>query len=74
MDEIGPWNDYELIDDREKKICGVRRKDDPNAKVVTPNYICSLQNPVLPNEGLWGTHGAVIITEDGEVYPNKQAT
>ena len=44
---FGPWEDYELIDDRENGLCGVKRKSDPNAKLITPNYVCSLENPVI---------------------------
>ena len=39
----GPWNDYELVDSSEPGAAvGVRRKDDPHAKLITPDYVASL--------------------------------
>jgi hypothetical protein len=60
-DDYGPWNDYEVVDSAEPgAIVGVRRKGDPDGKVFTPQDQMKLQNPLIKNEGVWGTKGAVI--------------
>ena len=49
--DAGPWNDYDLVDGYEKgAVVGVRRKDQPDGPVFTPNDLERLPNPKLSAE------------------------
>lgn len=74
--DIGPWNQYELVDSAEPGAqVGVRRKDDPHGRLITPKYVASLENPTVmmhnKGSGILKSNGAVIIGDDGSIKPNK---
>lgn len=48
-DDVGPWNDFELVDGVNKNdVVGVRRKNDPNGKIFTVDDFERLPNYLLP--------------------------
>ena len=51
-DDIGPWNDFELVDGVNKNdVVGVRRKSDgPNGKLFTIDDFERMPNYMLPEE------------------------
>jgi hypothetical protein len=58
-------------------VVGIRRIDEDgnpmDDKIYTPSDINALENPCVIGEGVMGTKGAVIITENGEIKPNYLA-
>ena len=62
FDDVGPWQDYEIIDslDPNAKV-GIRRKDEINGKIFGPKEWAMLENPIIDGLGAQGTKGAVII-------------
>lgn len=51
LDDDGPWNKYELIDGHEQgAVVGVRRKDQPDGPILTPQGLERLPNPRLSPE------------------------
>ena len=57
VDDVGPWNDFEVVDGSKKDdVVGVRLKaDGPNGKIFTPKDFEKLNNhliPYTPPEGL----------------------
>lgn len=60
-DDLGPWNDYSAEDGGTLDTIGVRRIDDPNAKLFGPREMLKLENPLVTGKGTWGTNGAVIL-------------
>ena len=48
-DDVGPWNDFELVDGVNKNdVVGVRRKNDPNGKIFSVDDFERLPNYLLP--------------------------
>ena len=41
VDDVGPWNDYEVVDgSKPGDVVGVRKiSDGPNGEVFTPNHL-----------------------------------
>lgn len=50
-DNIGPWNDFEIVDGHQKgDVVGIRKKSDgPNGPVFTPKDLEMLPNYMLSN-------------------------
>ena len=82
LDDAGPWHQYELIDSNEPgAVVGVRRKDDPEGKIFTPQDLLTLPNPLLVNgAGIDGTYGALVQksigssknSDDGQIQSDHQ--
>lgn len=72
-DDFGPWNDYEFIDGSTPEEIGVRRKDDPFAKLFGPKDMMKLENPHVKGSGVMGTKGAVMFDQNGKVIANMNA-
>ena len=72
--DIGPWNDFEIVNSvgDPDYVCGVRHRDDPEDKVFTPIDCLELPNPWVDGPGLMGSHGAVILQQDGSYLPNRE--
>ena len=52
---------FELVDSSDPDaIVGIKRKDDPQGKVFTPNDLALLENPLVIGPGVSGTKGAMI--------------
>ena len=49
MDNLGPWNDFEVVDGYKKgDIVGIRRKSDgPSGKIFTPADLERLPNRLI---------------------------
>ena len=74
-DEIGPWSEFEVVDSQEEgAVVGVRRKNCPDKRIFTPDYVLQFENPSVRGIGISGTKGAVIKTQDGKYIPNNSRT
>lgn len=53
IDNVGPWNDFEIVDGYKKgDIVGIRKKSDgPNGPVFTPTDLESLPNYLISDPG-----------------------
>jgi len=72
-DCFGPWEEYELIDSSDPDaVVGIKRKEDPIAKIFTPHDLALLENPLIAGLGVSGTKGAMIskLGEIAEPYQN----
>jgi hypothetical protein len=71
IDEFGPWKEYDIIDSSEPgAIVGIKRKDDPDSVIFTPIDLLALENPCIEGQGVDGTKGAMIQSQDGRIIPN----
>ena len=51
INDVGPWQEYDLIDGAKRgDVVGVRRKDNPDGPVFTPQDLERLPNPKLSPE------------------------
>ena len=72
LDEFGPWKEYELVDSNQPgAVVGIKRRGDPDDKVFTPMDLLALENPCIEGQGIDGTKGAMILSRDGRIIPNK---
>ena len=62
MTDAGPWNEYELVDSCEPGAkVGVKRKNDPHARLIMPKYVLSLENPNVIGNGVMGSRGGGLV-------------
>lgn len=49
IDNVGPWNDYQVVDGAKKgDVVGIRKiSDGPEGKIFTPSDLCALPNELL---------------------------
>ena len=49
VDNVGPWNDYEVVDgSQQNDVVGIRKiSDGPEGKIFTPNDLMALPNYLL---------------------------
>jgi len=65
-DDMGPWNDYEIVESKDMNAeVGIRQKGDLFGRVYTSRDIAALENPVIGGPGVMGTKGAMILKDDG---------
>ena len=52
VDNVGPWNDYQVVDGSKKDdVVGIRKiSDGPEGKIFTPQDLCALPNALLGME------------------------
>ena len=61
---------FELVDSSDPDaVVGIKRKDDPQAKVFTPHDLALLENPLVIGPGVSGTKGALVSKMDEKTKP-----